>query len=123
MGPGALMNIEPAVELNTLRKNRQYLKNIVVPPDTDVIAAGINGDCKELQIYLDHSIMEVFANGRQCMTQRIWPTRDDSLEISFFSSGGKAKVRSVEAWDMSAISLTRRSRNQDGTWKTENILR
>lgn len=210
MDPGALMNIAPAGELDTLRKNRQYLENIDVPPDTNVIAAGINGDCKELQIsidphqaeacgvkvrrspdgaeetavtyvharkilriemdkssldkdarprtyvttfmlpngsenpeiavqeapfelkpgellelriYIDHSIMEVFANGRQCMTQRIWPTRDDSLGISFFSSGGKAKVRSVEAWDMSAIRLTRRSRNQDGTWKTENILR
>ena len=192
MGADGVMNIAPPEELNMLRIKQQSLKNIDVPSDTNVDAAGINGDCKELliaiapqrsaecgvkvrcspdgaeetavtyvparkvlrielskssldrsttprtysmtfmlakgtenpevaaqeapfelkpgellnlHIYLDHSIIEVFANGRQCITQRIWPTRDDSLGISFFSRGGNMIVKSIEAWDMAATSL------------------
>ena len=47
----------------------------------------------------------IFYNGRQCMTQRIWPTRDDSLRISFFARGGNVKVKSIESCDMSATKL------------------
>ncbi|MHC4645691.1 MAG: GH32 C-terminal domain-containing protein [Planctomycetota bacterium] len=32
----------------------------------------------KLHVFLDRSIMEVFVNGRQCITQRLYPTRDDS---------------------------------------------
>jgi beta-fructofuranosidase len=193
MGGDGLMHIEPVEELNTLRNNRRSLRNKDVPIDAQVVAVGIHGDCKELQvsidpqqsaecgvkvrcspdgveetviayipgrkilriqmdkssldrsakprtyamtfmlpqgeenpevsaqeapfelspkellnlhIYLDHSIMEVFANGRQCLTQRIWPTRTDSDRVCFFSRGGSAKVKSLEAWDMGAISLS-----------------
>lgn len=33
------------------------------------------GEGLELRIFLDRSVLEVFANGRQCITQRIYPTR------------------------------------------------
>ena len=192
LGDNGALNIEPAEELNTLRRNPQSLANIDVPADTSVAASGIKGDTKELlitldpqqstqcgvkvrcspdgaeetvlsydparrvlriemdksslnqsvrprtyamtfmlprgaenpavsaqeapfelkagellnlRLYLDHSILEVFANGRQCVTQRLWPTRADSVGIAFFSRGGSAKVRSLEAWDMSPTSL------------------
>jgi beta-fructofuranosidase len=47
-------------------------------------------------------MLEVFANGRQCVTQRIYPTREDSLGVSLFARGGSALVRSLDAWDMAA---------------------
>lgn len=192
MGTDGVMHIEPVEELNTLRANPQTLKDVAVSVDTNVVAEGIKGDCKELhvimdprqstacgvkvrrspggeeetviafdparkvlriemdksslntkakprtyamtfmlpkgaenpeisaqeaplelkpgellnlRIYLDHSIMEVFANGRQCLTQRLGPTRPDSVGVSFFTRGSSATVKSLEAWDMSAISL------------------
>jgi len=58
------------------------------------------GEPLKLRIFLDHSMLEVFANSRQCVTQRIHPTRSDSLGVTLFSRGGSVKVRSVEAWDM-----------------------
>lgn len=58
------------------------------------------GEPVELQIYLDRSVLEVFANGRQCMTQRIYPTRLDSLGVRLFARGGGAYVPSFSAWDM-----------------------
>ena len=64
------------------------------------------GELLKLHIYLDHSILEVFANHCQGVAQRVFPTRADSVGVSFVSHGSGAKVKSLEAWDMSAISLS-----------------
>ena len=61
------------------------------------------GETLDLRVYLDRSILEVFANGRQCVTQRIFPTREDSLGVGLFSVGEAASFASVEAWDMAPI--------------------
>ena len=53
-----------------------------------------------LRVFLDRSILEVFANRRQCLTQRIYPTRPDSLGVALFSEDGDMEVESLAAWDM-----------------------
>ena len=62
------------------------------------------GGSLDLRIFLDRSVLEVFANGRQCMAQRIYPTRGDSAGIALFSRGGAATVRHLRAWDLAATS-------------------
>jgi beta-fructofuranosidase len=64
------------------------------------------GEMLDLRIYLDRTMLEVFANGRQCLTQRIYPTRPDSLGVALFSTGGEAAFDSVEAWDMAPTKFT-----------------
>ena len=54
----------------------------------------------KLRIFIDRSVVEVFANGRQCMTQRIYPARRDSLGVALFSTGGSARCAALDAWDM-----------------------
>ena len=49
-------------------------------------------------------MLEVFANGRQCVTQRVYPTRSDSLGVRLFSSGAHSVVKGVDAWDMAATN-------------------
>lgn len=63
------------------------------------------GEPLRVRMFLDRSILEVFANGRQCLTQRIYPTRDDSLGVSVFGRGGSALVNSMDAWDMAAANV------------------
>ena len=58
------------------------------------------GETLKLRIFLDRSVLEVFASGRQCITQRIYPTRPDSVDVRLFSRGGSVNVKSIEAWDM-----------------------
>ena len=58
------------------------------------------GEPLKLRIFLDRSMLEVFANSRQCVTQRIYPTRSDSMGVALFSRGGSATVRKLEAWKM-----------------------
>ncbi len=62
------------------------------------------GDTFKLRVFLDRSIIEVYGDDRQCVTQRIYPSRKDSLGVSLFCKGGSAKVLSFEVWDMAATN-------------------
>jgi len=57
------------------------------------------GEEIELHIYLDHSVLEVFANGRACLTARHYTKRTDADRVGVFGSG-KANL---EAWEMKGI--------------------
>jgi sucrose-6-phosphate hydrolase SacC (GH32 family) len=61
-----------------------------------------SGEPLRLRIFVDRSMLEVFANGRQCITQRIFPTRADSTGVAVFSRGGPAAVSSLRSWTMAA---------------------
>ena len=54
----------------------------------------------KLRIFVDKSVVEVFANGRQAVMRRIYPSRADSIGISLFANGGPATVKMLRAWDM-----------------------
>jgi len=55
-----------------------------------------------LHVFLDRSVLEVFANGQLCLTSRIYPTRDDSVGVAAFAEGGRATLRRLDAWVMRA---------------------
>lgn len=57
-----------------------------------------------LRVFLDHSVMEVYANGRVCFTKVIYPDQSD-LGIGLFAAGGSATLKSFKAWPMSSIWL------------------
>ena len=54
----------------------------------------------KLRVFVDKSVVEVFANGRQAVMRRIYPSKTDSVNVKVFSKGGKAKVKSLQAWDI-----------------------
>ncbi|MFZ2640319.1 MAG: glycoside hydrolase family 32 protein, partial [Verrucomicrobiia bacterium] len=59
------------------------------------------GEPLRLRVFLDRSVLEVYANDRQCITQRIYPSRSDSLGVTLIARGGSVKVKSLDAWDIS----------------------
>ena len=54
----------------------------------------------KLRVFVDKSVVEVFANGRQAVMRRIYPSRTDSVGVRLFSVGGAANVPTLEAWEM-----------------------
>jgi sucrose-6-phosphate hydrolase SacC (GH32 family) len=62
------------------------------------------GESLSLRIFIDRSVLEIYANGRQCLTQRIYPSKVDSREIRLYARGGSGKALSVEAWDMERVN-------------------
>lgn len=65
-----------------------------LPPDENL----------KLNIFLDKSVLEVFANGIQCITQRIYPSLAESQEILLFSDGSDASAIEVRAWDIEQVT-------------------
>lgn len=61
------------------------------------------GERLHLRIFVDHSVVEVFANGHVCITGRIYPTRADSLGVGLFAHNGSVTLISLDVWQMRSI--------------------
>jgi beta-fructofuranosidase len=55
----------------------------------------------KLRVFVDTSVVEVYANDRQAICRRVYPLRSDSLRVSLFARGAGAKFTRVQAWEMS----------------------
>lgn len=62
----------------------------------------------QLHIFLDHSVLEVFANARVSITSRIYPTRADSLGVALLAEREDARLLRFDAWRMRSIWTTER---------------
>jgi beta-fructofuranosidase len=56
-------------------------------------------DRLRLHVFLDRSVIEIFANDYTCLTSRIYPTRADSLGLRAFGDG----LKSLDVWEMRSI--------------------
>ena len=61
------------------------------------------GEPLRLRVFIDRSVVEVFANGRQCLTLRAYPSRKDSNGVALFARGAEANLASLRAWQMRSI--------------------
>jgi beta-fructofuranosidase len=61
------------------------------------------GEPLRLRVFIDRSVVEVFANDRQCVAVRVYPGRDDSTGVSLRAQGSGAKLVSLDAWQMKNI--------------------
>lgn len=58
------------------------------------------GESLKLDIYLDRSIIEVFANGRQAVTQVVYPKLESSTAVKVFSGNESVAIRGIQSWTM-----------------------
>jgi beta-fructofuranosidase len=72
------------------------------PPETAQVELDADEPLK-LRVFIDRSIVEVFINGRQCVSARVYPVREDSIGVSLRSMGRDAKLKSLDAWQMKSI--------------------
>ena len=56
-----------------------------------------------LHVFLDRSVLEVFANERISITSRIYPTRPDSVGVALLAEGGQAQLDALDAWQLRSI--------------------
>jgi len=61
------------------------------------------GESLRLHIFVDRSVVEVYANGRACITSRIYPSRADSLGLHPLALGGRIGIGSMDVWQMNSI--------------------
>ena len=65
------------------------------------------GEPLRLHIFLDGSVIEIFANDRLCLTARVYPAGRRSTGVALHTDGGTAKMVSLEAWEVRPISPDR----------------
>jgi len=83
----------------SLRNDLRYMQ------DRTVQAAPFDfkqGERVKLRVFLDRSVLEVFAGDQRYLAQRIYPTHPDALDVKLFSRGGPTSVRCLRAWGMEA---------------------
>jgi len=58
------------------------------------------GEKLRLRVFVDRSVVEVYANDRQAICRRVYPARGDSDGVALMATGGEARFRNVTAWEM-----------------------
>ncbi|MCC6444283.1 MAG: GH32 C-terminal domain-containing protein [Armatimonadetes bacterium] len=53
-----------------------------------------------LRVFVDRSVVEIYANDRQAICRRVFPGRADSLGLELIAAGGSARLRRGTAWEM-----------------------
>jgi len=98
-----------------LRSSDDGAQSVNVTYDgTTLTAAGVkaklelpgNQKSLKLRIFIDRSVLEVYANGRACLTKVIYPGERD-LGLGLFASGGSAKLKSLSIWPLKGIAIDR----------------
>jgi beta-fructofuranosidase len=56
-----------------------------------------------VQLFLDHSVLEVFVNETICLACRLYPVRADSLCVEVFARHGSIRLNSMDVWSMKSI--------------------
>lgn len=104
------------LERSTLDKSIRYprIRRRLAPPDasddllyTSEQTAPLHlrkNEPLRLRLFLDRSVLEVYANGRQCLTQRVYPSRRDSIGFRVFTRDAGLRVKSVDAWEMIPVN-------------------
>ena len=60
-------------------------------------------DALRLTVFLDASVVEVYANDRLALTGRIYPTLAGSRHTRLFAEGGRGAFSPVQAWDKASL--------------------
>ena len=61
------------------------------------------GEPLVLRVFVDASVVEVFANRRVCITERIYPAQPDALQVALIARGGAATATKIGIWTMGTI--------------------
>ena len=71
------------------------------PPEKAVLERG--GEPIKLRVFIDRSVIEVYANGRLYLAMRVYPGRKDSVGVSLRAQGQDAVLKKMDAWQMLSI--------------------
>jgi beta-fructofuranosidase len=71
------------------------------PPEKATLERG--GEPLRLRVFVDRSVVEVFANEKRYLAMRVYPGRGDSLGVSLRAQGREALLKRLTAWELKSI--------------------
>ncbi len=112
---GCWVHCSPNGDERTLIAYDVALQSLIVDRQTSSLDPGVDktvetaplplaaGETLQLHLYIDHSVIEVFAGDRVCLTSRVYPTRSDSSGVNLVALGGRVELRSLDVWTLKAL--------------------
>lgn len=88
-------DVDKKLKLDTRRSGLSYGRKMIEEAPFELK----KGEPLVLKIYIDKSIIEVFANDRQAIARMVYPTLG-GRGLSIFSKGGEAKVKTMNTWEL-----------------------
>lgn len=70
------------------------------------------GETMKMQLFVDHSIMDIFINDKYAFSLRVFPTDQNSDNIEIFSEGGATIFNYLNIWSLSPENATTSSINE-----------
>ncbi|MDF9832769.1 sucrose-6-phosphate hydrolase SacC (GH32 family) [Ereboglobus sp. PH5-5] len=94
LNPAARWTKGRAAFLKNLPRDQHYVTEQTAP---FTLAPG---EAADLRVFVDKSVIEVYVNERQCLTQRVYPTRPDAKDIALIAEESPVTVEKLQVWDM-----------------------
>ena len=98
-----LIGYAPATGWLSIDRERSSLDPAVDRESRATRLSLADGETLQLHVFVDHSVVEVYANRQACLTTRIYPSRSDSVGVEVFAAGGVAELQQLDAWELRAI--------------------
>lgn len=57
----------------------------------------------KLHLFVDHSVVEVYANEHTCLTTRVYPQGDGGYTPFLYAQGGNAQLLRLQAWNLKGV--------------------
>jgi len=86
---------EKKLKVDTRKSGLEFGKKIIEEAPLELK----KGEPLILRIYVDKSIVEVYANDRQAIARRVYPTLGGT-GVSVFSNGGNMEIKSIKRWEI-----------------------
>ncbi len=98
----------PAARLNssllTIESSYSSLHADVNPRAPEMASLLLNeAEPLRLRVFMDKSVVEVFANGKQALAVRVYPSLKESTGVSLRAQGKDSELISFDAWQMKSI--------------------
>jgi beta-fructofuranosidase len=89
-------DVEKKIKFDTQKSGLSFGRKIIEEAPFELK----KGEPLVLRVFIDKSIIEVFANDRQAIGRMVYPTLG-GRGVSVFSNGGEAKLKNIDAWELS----------------------
>jgi len=104
-----------SIDLSHIGLRSDAIKNFPIylgPPPRCVLCQSApfefcpHGEKLQLRIFIDRSVVEVFANRRQVLSQRVYPALGNNRKISFVTDAESITVDCLKSWPMKPLQFT-----------------
>jgi beta-fructofuranosidase len=112
---GLKVRCSPDGEEQTRIVYQSERKRLLIEPERSSLSTVVDRDIRKapveldengrlrIHIFLDRSVLEIFANDKTCLVGRIYPTRPDSQNLELFVRRGRARLVRMDVWRLASI--------------------